>query len=64
MIARYLIEYGKSYNLNLGLTTEARGCKVAGQEKDLGITSHAPGNAKNVREWTLTLPHELPCWEL
>jgi hypothetical protein len=50
MIARYLIEYGKSYNLNLGLTTEARGCKVAGQEKDLGITSHAPGNAKNVRE--------------
>jgi len=23
-----------------------------------------PGSAKSVREWTLTLPSELPCWEL
>jgi hypothetical protein len=30
--------------------TKARGCKVAGQEKDPGVTSHAPGNAKSVRE--------------
>jgi hypothetical protein len=26
--------------------------------------SHALGSAKSVREWTLTLPSELPCWEL
>jgi hypothetical protein len=37
-------------NLNLGLATKARGCKVAGQEGDLGITSHALENAKSVRE--------------
>jgi hypothetical protein len=35
-----------------------------GQERDLGVTSHAPGSAKNVREWTFTLTSELPCWEL
>jgi hypothetical protein len=29
-------------NPNLGLPTKARGWKVAGQEEDLGITSHAP----------------------
>jgi hypothetical protein len=30
----------------------------------LGVTSHAPGSAKSVREWTFTLPSEFPCWEL
>jgi hypothetical protein len=30
-------------NPNFGLTIEARGCKVAGQEKDPGVTSHVPG---------------------
>jgi hypothetical protein len=30
----------------------------------MGITSHALGSAKSVREWTLTLPSELPLWEL
>jgi hypothetical protein len=38
------------YNPNLGLPTKARGCKVASQEGDPGITSHVPRNAKNVRE--------------
>ncbi len=33
-------------NLSLGLATKARGCKVANQEKDPGVTSHALGNAK------------------
>ncbi len=33
-------------NPNLGLTTKARGYKVSGQEKDPGVTSHAPGSAK------------------
>jgi hypothetical protein len=36
-------------NPNLGFATKARGCKVASQEGDLGVTSHAPGSAKNVR---------------
>jgi hypothetical protein len=40
----------KCLNPNLGLTTKARGCKVVGQEKDLGVTSHAPKSAKSVRE--------------
>jgi hypothetical protein len=30
--------------------TDARGCKVVGQEKDMGVTSHVPKNAKSVRE--------------
>ncbi len=47
----------------LGFATKAMGCKVAGQEKDLGVTSHVSESAKSVREWTLTLPNELPCWE-
>ncbi len=51
-------------NPTLGFTTKARGCKVEGQEKDPGITPHAPGSAKSVRAWTLTLPSELQCWEL
>jgi hypothetical protein len=33
-------------NLSLGLVTKARGCKVTSQEKDLGVTSHAPGSVK------------------
>jgi hypothetical protein len=49
----------KCHNLSLELTTKARGCKVASQEKDLRVTSHVPGSAKSVREWTLTLPNEL-----
>ncbi len=51
-------------NPNFGLVTKARGCKVVGQEKDLGVTSRTPGSAKSVKEWTFTLPRELPCWEL
>jgi hypothetical protein len=33
-------------NLSLGLTTKARACKGVGQEGSPGVTSHAPGNAK------------------
>ncbi len=54
----------KCRNPNLGFATKVRGCKVLGQEKDPGVTSHVPGSAKSVKEWTLTLPRELPCWEL
>ncbi len=38
------------YNPSLGLATKARGCKVAGQEGEPRVTSHAPGSAKSVRE--------------
>jgi len=31
-------------NSSLGFTTEARACKVAGQEKSLRVTPHAPEN--------------------
>jgi hypothetical protein len=59
------------HNLNLGLTTKAKACKVVNQEGNLGATSHAPENVgeceriwENVREWTFTLPNEFPLWEL
>jgi hypothetical protein len=46
------------------VATNAMACKVAGQEGGPGVTSHAPGSAKSVREWTFTLPNGLPLWEL
>ncbi len=46
----------KCRNPSLGLATKTRGCKVADQVGDPGVTSHAPGSAKSVRESTLTLP--------
>ncbi len=52
------------HNPSLGLVTKARGYKVEGKEGDSGIKSHVPGSEKNVKEWILTLPSELPCWEL
>jgi hypothetical protein len=36
--------------LALGLRPRQGGCKVAGQEGHLGVTSHVPGSAKSVRE--------------
>jgi hypothetical protein len=44
------------HNPNLGLTTKARGYKVANQEGSLGIMSHAP---KNARECEGIDPHTL-----
>jgi hypothetical protein len=46
----YLSKNNLCRNPSLGLTTKARGWKVAGQEGDLGVTSHAPESAKSVRE--------------
>jgi hypothetical protein len=45
-----IFTFYKCCNPSLGLTTKARGCKVAGQERDLGVISHAPESAKSVRE--------------
>jgi hypothetical protein len=39
-------------NLSFGLATKVRGWKVAGQEGDPRVTSHAHGSTKSVREWT------------
>ncbi len=47
---------------SLGLATTVRGCKVASQEKDPGVTSHALESAKSAREWTFTFQNEFPCW--
>ncbi len=45
--------------VNLNVATKVR----ASQEGSLGITSHAPGNAKEC-EGMNPLPSELPFWEL
>jgi len=52
------------HNPTLGLTTKARAWKVAGQEGSPWLTSHISRSAKSVKGWTLTLPSELPFWEL
>jgi hypothetical protein len=46
-LGKLLLKYR---NPSLRLVTKARGCKVAGQERDPRITSHAPRSAKSVRE--------------
>ncbi len=38
--------FNKCRNPSLGLTTEARSCKVVGQEKDPRVKSHAFESAK------------------
>ncbi len=52
------------YNPSLGLTTKARACKGAGQKKAQESHFILLGMQENVREWTPTLPNELPFWEL
>jgi hypothetical protein len=51
-------------NPSFGLATKAKGLQGCRPKGSPGVTSHTPGSAKSVREWTLTLPSELPCWEL
>ncbi len=51
-------------NLNLGLATKARVCKVVGQEGSLGITSHAPRNAKDSEGVNLHTPKWIPILEV
>jgi hypothetical protein len=47
-------------NHSLGLTTKARGCKVAGQEKDPGVTSHVHGSAKECERMNPRTPKWTP----
>jgi len=44
-------------NLSVGLATKARGCKVVGQERK-------PRSERKCEGMNLTLPKELPPWEL
>jgi hypothetical protein len=37
-------------NPSVGLAARVRGCKVASQERDPGVTLHTPESAKRVRE--------------
>jgi hypothetical protein len=50
--------------LVLGSLPRQGGCKVTGQKGDPRVTSHAFESVKSVREGTLTLPNELPLWEM
>ncbi len=57
------VKSGIVATLALGSQPRQGGYKVEGQKVGSGVTSHVPRNAKSVREWTLTLPNELPLWE-
>jgi hypothetical protein len=52
------------HNPSLGFTTKARACKVVGQKWARESHFMLPGTQESVREWTPTLPSELPLWEL
>jgi hypothetical protein len=54
----------KCRNLNFGLATKVRACKGAGQGWSPRVTFMFSGMQENVREWTPTLPSEVPLWEL
>jgi hypothetical protein len=51
-------------NLSLGLATKAKAYKIAGQKKARESYFMVSGVHKSVKESTLTLPNELPFWEL
>ncbi len=47
-------------NPNLGLTTKARGCKVAGQKESLGVMPRAPESARECEGIGLHTPKGTP----
>ncbi len=51
-------------NPNLGFATKARACEGASQEWAGEPHFMLPRMQESVREWTFTLPSELPFWEL
>jgi len=54
----------KSYNPSLGLATKAKACKGASQEWARESHFMLSCVQESGREWTFTLPNELPLWEL
>jgi hypothetical protein len=51
-------------NPNLGFTTKVRACKGASQKWAQESHFMLLGVQESVKEWTPTLPNELPLWEL
>jgi hypothetical protein len=52
-------------NPSIGLATKAKGLQGCGPRRSLGITSHTPGSVRKCEGvWTLTLPTQLPFWEM
>jgi hypothetical protein len=47
--------------LALGSRPRQKGLQGCGPKGSLGVTSETPGSA---REWALTLPRQLPLWEM
>ncbi len=57
IFARLILRHVTIYhNHSLGLMTKTKGCKVAGQKKDPGFTSHAPKNAKECERMNTHTP--------
>ncbi len=50
--------------LALGSRSRQGVARLLTKKETRDATLHAPRSAKSVREWTLTLPSELPLWEL
>jgi len=50
--------------LALGLRPRQKGLQGCGPRLNPGVAFSCPGSAKRCEERTLTLPSELPCWEL
>ncbi len=72
---RCTIQYQKSWGkcfddilfvttLALGLRPRQRSCKVVGQKEAQESHHILSGVWENVKEWTLTLPRQLPLWEM
>jgi hypothetical protein len=59
-----LANMGVCRNPNLGNMTKVRACKGASQEWAEESHFMLPGVQERVREWTPTLPSDLPLWEL
>jgi hypothetical protein len=58
-------------NPSLGLATKAKGLQGCEPRGSREVTSHTPGSVRkcegvwgSVKEWTLTLPRQLPLWEM
>jgi hypothetical protein len=59
-----MIFFYKCHNPSFRLVTKARDYKLVGQKGSRGSHLMLLGVQKSVKEWTLTLPSELPFWKL
>jgi hypothetical protein len=51
-------------NLNLRFATKVKACKVAGQEKRLGVTPHAFGSVRKCEGMNIHIPKGVSILEL